>query len=148
MAEIRLDPLLPWHMAALRLQPFQALHEGAPSPASAVALARLGPARAVVRGLDVLAVGGLAECWPGRAAAWCYLSRDAGFVLARLSRLALKELAEAPYARIEAYADAGFPQAHRWLGLLGFALEAPRLKGFLPGGRDGSLFARVQEDLP
>ena len=159
---IILEPLERRHLDELGsrgVQPFQKEHEANPATLDADAVLALGPATAAlwqpapwigarnpdpsIGGGEVVGVGGLAHQWPGRAIAWCYLAPDAGRCMVALSRLVKREIEASGITRIEAYADCGFAQAHRWLALLGFACEAPRMRGFTPDRRDGALFARV-----
>jgi len=85
-----------------------------------------GTAMTVLRGDRVLAFGGLATIWPGRACAWCFLSADipiAAWVPA--TRLARAVLDASGIARIEADIRDDFPPAARWARMLGFCDEGP-----------------------
>ena len=143
---IVLEPLERRHLDELGrrgVQPFQKEHEANPATLDAEAVLALGPATAALWHGGVVGVGGLAHQWPGRAIAWCYLGPDAGRCMVALSRLVRREVEASGVTRIEAYADCGFAQAHRWLLLLGFECEAPRMQAFTPDRRDGALFARI-----
>lgn len=92
----------------------------------------------------VFGVGGLVELWPGRAAMWAYLDRNAGRHFVAIHRAALALLEIADFRRVEADVDVDFAEGHRWLKLLGFTLEAPRMRAYLPTGTDSALYARVK----
>lgn len=92
----------------------------------------------------VLGVGGLVEIWPGRASMWAYLGKNAGRHFVAIHRAALALLEVADFRRVEADVDVDFAAGHRWLELLGFKLEAPRMRSFLPTGGDSALYARVK----
>jgi hypothetical protein len=92
----------------------------------------------------VLGVGGLVEMWPGRATMWAYLSQDAGRHFVGIHRAALALLEVADFRRVEADVGVDFAAGHRWLQMLGFKLEAARMRSFLPTGGDSSLYARVK----
>jgi len=45
--------------------------------------------------------------------------------------------------RIEMTVDCDFPQGHRWAKMLGFTMEAERMRGYRPDGGDCALYARL-----
>ena len=88
--------------------------------------------------------GGVIEFWKNRGGLWAIVSKDCGpkeFVA--VHRLVQSFLASLPYARLEFHVDVDFEQGHRWASLLGFEMEAPRLRAYQPNGRDAALYARV-----
>lgn len=95
----------------------------------------------------IVAVGGLAEMWEGRALAWMLIDRDAGKHFVALHKVVKHMLAIAPYRRIEANAAVEFPEAHRWLRMLGFEVEAPLLRAFRGDGGDSSMYALVRKEV-
>lgn len=46
--------------------------------------------------------------------------------------------------RAEAFVECDFTEGHTWLKHLGFQLEAPRMRRYLPDGKDCALYARVR----
>lgn len=99
---------------------------------------------AVLNGEEVVGVGGVSEIWPGRALAWTYIDARAGKHFVELHRIVKRVLDLVPYRRIEAETPCDFPQGHRWLRMLGFELEAERMRAFRVDGGDASLYARVK----
>ena len=89
----------------------------------------------------LVALGGYALVWPGRAVVWGYLGRDAGPAMPAMTRRIRCELARAAVPRYEAYAGVRHTAARRWLKLLGFRKEGT-MRQFMLGG-DFVMFARV-----
>lgn len=127
------------HLQGLRLQPAQA---GSPLLAPEQA-GLLGHAYTALSEGEPVACGGLYELWPGRALAWTYLGASVGREFVALHRTVKRHLELAPWRRVEAYVEAGFPQGHRWVRTLGFTLEG-FLRGFMPDGKDMVLYSRVR----
>lgn len=98
---------------------------------------------AMVDGHPML-VGGLYEMWQNRALLWSFLDTNAGPHLVAIHRAVKKFLDMQPYRRIEAECDCGFKPGHRWLRMLGFKMEAKRMRAFRIDGGDSSLYARVK----
>lgn len=98
----------------------------------------------VFRGEEVLLCGGVFDYWPGRAEVWSFLSVDAGKHFVALTRVVRRFLNMCTQRRIEAVVDCNFEQGHRWVRMLGFKLEAPRMKAYHPQGEDCALYARVR----
>lgn len=133
------------HVARLRLQPMQALSEPAVTHKEAEALASQGKGYAAV-GEDgtVYAVAGILPQWEGRAIAWAMVAYNAGPHMVRITREIKRFLDECGYRRVEASVDAFFPQAHRWIRMLGFECETPEpMRGYGYQGRPAFLYARV-----
>lgn len=93
---------------------------------------------------EIALVGGLAEYWPGRSEAWVLFNRNCRAHIVGIHRIVKRFLDIVPVRRIEAAVN---PVAdcfgQRWVQKLGFELEAPLLRGYLPGGNDCALYARV-----
>lgn len=98
-------------------------------------------------GAEVLMIIGASSEDAGRILMWSLLSETAGRHMRRVHRVAelVCDAAARSAPRIEALAKADFPQAHRWLSMLGFVCEAERLRKF-HNGVDYSLWARVNDD--
>lgn len=93
---------------------------------------------------EVLAVGGIKEIWTDRAMAWSFIDRRAGKHFTAIHK-AVKTLLEiVPYRRIEAEVACEFAPGKRWLKMLGFTMEAERMRAALPDGTDSALFAKVK----
>ena len=88
--------------------------------------------------------GGVIPVWENRAYAWAYLSNDAASHMVAITRAVKRFFNLFPCNRIEATVDAGFEDAHRWIKMLGFKMEAPVMKCYRPDGGDSSLYARVK----
>lgn len=91
----------------------------------------------------VICCAGLAPQWHNRAIAWALVGESAGRHFAVIHKAVHRFLVSAPYRRIEAHVDVGFPQGARWMKMLGFEVEA-YMKAFRPDGADMLLFARVR----
>ena len=91
-----------------------------------------------------IAVGGVAKLWENRGFVWSMVDRRAGPHFMTITRVAKKALELAPYRRIEADTPCGFPQGHRWLRMLGFHVEAERMRAYMPDGADHTLYAKVK----
>lgn len=91
----------------------------------------------------VMACAGVMPLWEGCGEAWSYLAWDCGKHFIRITRAALRFFEAAPFDRIQAVVEVSFPEGHRWVNLMGFALEAPRLRRYVDG-KDYALYARVK----
>ena len=92
----------------------------------------------------VMACAGLHVYWPGRAEAWAYVSKEAGPHMVAITRAVKAFLKLHDDKRIEAVVDLEFADGLRWIQLLGFELEAPKMRRYAPGGRDCALYALVK----
>lgn len=92
-----------------------------------------------------VAVGGITQLWEHRGLVWAFVGQGAGKHWLGIHRAALQVLEMAPYRRIEADTPVDFKAGHRWLRMLGFTCEAPRMKAFSIDGGDSSLYARVKK---
>ena len=97
----------------------------------------------MVDGRPVICAG-LIEIHSGRALCWSYVDQSAGLNFLFIHRAVKRFLDMCDYNRIEAEVAAGFDAGHRWMQMLGFKLEAPRLRSYFPDGRDCSIYARVK----
>jgi hypothetical protein len=97
-----------------------------------------------MEGNTPLAVGGITELWQNRALAWTFIDERAGAHFVELHRIVKRVLALAPYRRVEAETPCDFEQGHRWLRMLGFQLEAERMRAYRVDGGDSALYARVK----
>lgn len=92
-------------------------------------------------GDDVVAAGGLIPIWSGRVLAWAIISKGANmWAVTRAAGEFLRRFQELP--RIEATIDLTFPEAIRWIELLGFQREGTMRKCG-PNGEDFAMYSRV-----
>jgi len=91
-----------------------------------------------------VACGGVLPIWNDRAMVWAIMAQDAGKYMGAITRAAKSILEAAPYNRIEADTLCEFKEGHRWLRMLGFTLEAERLRAYRGDGVDCALYARVR----
>jgi hypothetical protein len=94
-------------------------------------------------GDEVLVCAGVLELWAGRGAAWAFLADGVGHRMVAVHRAVRRYFDVLGFRRLEAEVAADFPQGHRWMRLLGFELECPRMRGYFPDGSDAALYARV-----
>ncbi|WP_414464358.1 hypothetical protein [Hyphomicrobium sp. DY-1] len=91
----------------------------------------------------IIAIGGLADNWPGRRTAWFAMSKHSGRHMTAITRATRNVLARVPSGeRVEATTCKGFAAGYRWLEMLGFEKEAECMKAYTPG-QDHALFAMV-----
>lgn len=93
---------------------------------------------------EVVAVGGVAELWENRGLAWTFIDERASQHFVALHKLVRDFLDMLPYRRIEAETSCDFTPGHRWLRMLGFEMEAERMRAFQPDGSDSALYAKVK----
>lgn len=87
---------------------------------------------------------GVVSYWPGRGHAWAYLDANCKREFIGVHNVVKSFLEDSSIKRIEATVDCAFEAGHRWMRLLGFELEATRMKAYTPNGVDYSLYARVR----
>ena len=107
------------------------------------ALEDLGPAFSGAIGGEIIGCAGLIICHERRAIAWALLSGKASRHFKHVHRAVHNFLRDQDISRIEAHIDCDFPGARRWVEALGFSLEIERMRGFLPDGRDASMWVRL-----
>lgn len=131
------------HLALLELQDAQLSLSGVISePGYAQSIAKAGQAFTALDGQTVILCAGLIEAWQGRAIAWALVSKHAGRHFFSIHRAVDGFLKQTEYRRIEATVQADFPQAWRWIQMLGFKHEG-LMRCYAPDGSDHHLFARV-----
>ncbi len=91
---------------------------------------------------EVLCCAGVAEYWPGRAGAWAMIAGDLGSRFIGVHRAVKQFLEDSGHCRIEAATAVGFCEGHRWLEMLGFKKETEVMKGYLPNGKDATMYVR------
>lgn len=99
----------------------------------------------LVAGEEVLGCFGWVELYKHRAFIWSFISErleKQKFVVAH--KLAKRLVQSLTYSRIEMEVDYHFQQGHRWARMLGFSLEAERLRKAGEYGQDVSLYALIK----
>ncbi len=134
----------PEHLTAIRLQGTQA----SAGPLMTVehgleVLSTPGISRTVLLDGEPLMCAGMIELWKGRAFAWSYLAEHAKRHFRAVHKVALENLAEARWRRVEMAVDVRDPAAKRWAAHLGFSYEGTH-KAWTTDGRDVEMWARVQ----
>ena len=90
-----------------------------------------------------IAAAGLIPVWNGRGAVWAFLSETGPQAFLTIHRAIVKFLKESDLNRIEMVVECGHDTGHRWAMMLGFKMEAVRMRNYAPDGRDFSLYAKV-----
>lgn len=86
---------------------------------------------------------GIVEQWGGRSTAWAFLSDVGPATFLAIHRAVKTYLDFCHIRRVEMTVACDFPEGHRWAKMLGFTLEAERMRSYDPNGADHSLYARV-----
>jgi len=123
---MRVVPFQPEHVLALKIQPRQSHEYPIISREEAERMLAAGPGFSAI-GEDgtIYGAAGIIPQWPGRAIAWAMFAYNAGPHFVRITREVRRYLDTCGYERIEAAVDAMFPQAIRWIEMLGFERETP-----------------------
>ena len=130
------------HLAAIELQSAQAYLSEWVTQAQGREL-EAHPSYTALHENKPIAAAGVIPIWQGRGLAWAFVS-DAGPNLFLPVHRAVKRFLDGCYVkRIEMTVDCDFEQAHRWAKMLGFEMEAERMKHYAPDGHDCALYARV-----
>lgn len=95
----------------------------------------------------IVGCAGVVRYWKGRGEAWAMVDRRCSVGEFVQMRNAIRRFLEvSPYRRIEAIVGAAFAAGQRWAASLGFEVEAPRLRSYLPDGSDAVMFVRLAEE--
>ncbi len=94
---------------------------------------------------EVMVCGGICPMWVGRGYLWTVLSEKIKQKPVSVYRGIKAALKEQPYRRIEMDVPVNHEIAHRRAKLLGFTLECPEARGYLPNGEARSIYAWVRE---
>lgn len=136
--------LTPDELATLKVQPWQRKPEFELTPdyCEFICANSVMPTGIWI-GDKLVAAGGAFEIWDSRAEVWMLLSEESGISFVGVHRVVQRFIASMPYARLETTCELGWPQAKRWLEMLGFTHEATARK-YMPGGRDVDIYVRIQ----
>lgn len=142
MIEVR--PLQPEELATLEVQPWQRKPEFALTEdyCQFICEHSVMPTGMWLDGV-LVAAGGAVEIWPQRAEVWMLLAEASGRDFIGVHRVVRRFIDAMPYARLETTCEIGWPQAKRWLEMLGFAHECLARK-YMPGGRDVDIYVRIR----
>lgn len=131
-------------LASIDLQPWQRQPEFEVNKAYGEWLAENSYcAHTIMHGYKVVGAGGAIELWPGRSEVWLLLDKSAGVVMNGIHRITTRFLDSLPHARVETGCEIGWPEAHRWLKMLGFEHERTARK-YMPSGRDIDIYVRIR----
>lgn len=97
----------------------------------------------ILDGEMVIGAGGAIEIWNGRAEVWLLLDRKSGSVMNGVHRVVTRFLNALPHWRVETGCEVQWPEAHRWLKMLGFEHERTARK-YMPSGRDIDIYVRIR----
>lgn len=136
-------PFQPDHLDRLALQPAQAYLRATVRREHAE-FAATHPSFTGLDGDEIVGCAGILPAWEGRALAWSWIGAAAGRHMVAITRAVRRFLDAQPYRRVEMTVDVNFDEGHRWAEMLGFRLEALRMKAYRPDGGDCSLYARVR----
>jgi hypothetical protein len=95
----------------------------------------------------LMACGGVNKYWENRGEAWAIFDPNCRMYFLALHKAFLKLIDGCPFIRVEASVDCDFRAGHRWMKALGFQMEAPRLRHFLPNGHDAALYSKVKNGV-
>lgn len=90
---------------------------------------------------------GLMQIYPHRAVAWTMLGWRTGPYMREITRKVKFILDTYPAQRIEMLVNYEYEAGHRWAKMLGFAVEAPRMRGSGVLGQDETLYVRIKENV-
>jgi hypothetical protein len=140
-----LEKFRPEHLAEIAVQPAQQYLRGyLDQNSDAAVTAAAHPSYTGRVDGQVIVCAGIVPIWDQRALAWAWLGARARFHLVSVTRAVARFLDVQPYRRVEISVDRDFAEAHRWARMLGFKLEAGRMRAYRPDGGDCSLYARVR----
>lgn len=94
-------------------------------------------------GETIIAAGGVCEIHEHRGEVWMLLSEDCGPHFIAVNRIVRRFVASLAYKRLETTCEVAWPEAHRWLKLLGFDKECTA-RGYMPDGRDIDIYVRIR----
>lgn len=131
------------HFRAIDIQPAQARVRDMVRADDLAAL-EAGASYTCMHNRAVLACFGWIEIYPHRGSLWALLSASCGRHMTGMTRIAKRLIESAPFRRLEIDVDCEFEQGHRWARMLGFSLEAERLRGYRMDGGDSAIYARIR----
>lgn len=143
---MRIVPLKRWHLDQLDMQEAQDYVARWLTPEIKAVLETTCSFTAL-DGERVLVCAGVLEMWEGRAAVWAMLGKNLGNKFIGVHRATKDFLDTCRYRRIEATVDVGHEEGERWIKMLGFQLETPNMKLYLPNGGDAAMYVRLNRGV-
>lgn len=89
-----------------------------------------------------LGIAGVTPFWPGRSEAFALFGKPTKGEFLSFHRAISRFLSVFP-GRVEMVVVADWEKGNRWARMLGFLMEAKRLKNYFPNGADATMYARV-----
>lgn len=137
-------PFIAEHLHTLEAQPAQSRMSAAISPELAVMLEKQSSFTALDEGRPVGAAGVLTDKGTHRGMAWAFLSVMPARKFILVHRAVKSYLDGCYIPRLEMTVECDFEAGHRWAKLLGFTLEAERMRAWTADLVDVSLYARIK----
>ena len=103
-----------------------------------------GMALSMWAGSTCIAAGGCAPIYKHRAIAWAFLGADSGPYMHQITRKARQLFEMYPAERLEMLVNYEFEAGHRWAKVLGFDVEAPRMRKSGIYGDDETMYVRIK----
>lgn len=107
-------------------------------------IAEFGPCLTVEDEGQVLMCTGMVPVFKEYGYLWSVLAPETGLKMVGIHRIAVRFLDTLTVRRLEATVEVGFDAGVKWMEMLGFELEAPRMRCYGPNGEDHMLFAKVK----
>lgn len=92
----------------------------------------------------LLCIAGIAPLWPNVGEGWAIFAKDVKENFLEIHKIVKKFIKESDFNRVQMTVKFGFYEGHRWARLLGFELECPRMKHYLPTGEDVSMYVVIK----
>ncbi|RTL04991.1 hypothetical protein EKK58_09295 [Candidatus Dependentiae bacterium] len=96
-------------------------------------------------GVKCIAAAGIVHCNKHRAVGWTLIGRNAGPYMRQITKKVRNVLDGYAVARLEMTVRTDFHEGHRWAELLGFEMEAARMRKHGLNGEDETLYVRIKE---
>ena len=133
------------HLNVLEAQPSQARMSATPSPEVGVMLEKQSSFTAMDDGVPIGAAGVITDRGTHRGMAWAYLSVIPTRKFITVHKAVVAYLDGCYIPRLEMTVECDFEAAHRWALLLGFTLEAERMRAWTDDRVDVALYARIRQ---
>lgn len=91
----------------------------------------------------VLVSAGIVPFWENRGELWAIFNPRCKDQFLLVHRALKRILDTCPIKRLEAVVDLDFAPGHRWVKILGFEMETPRMRAYNVKGGDASLYVRL-----
>lgn len=146
MSELVFRPMLAGDAVLLSMQPSQHFEFGIEhrqfTMEQGYSLVAGGPSWTAARGSRIVGIAGFRECFTGHAVVWAALSDEIGADHLACTRFARRQIAQAPFRRLEAVVEAENERAVAWAELVGLT-AVHVLRGYGAEGKPHILFEKV-----